>query len=352
MCTTFILGTGTAKLLAENYDYPSGHGLIATNLRGSIKENGREPGEAVLRWCVQYGSVTFNSFSLELPVSGMNEAGLVVALMWHDNGDYGDDQAFARLLPLQWIQYQLDNYQSIDEVIGGLNSVRPKNEGVPLHYLLLDAHGDCLLVEFVDGELVTYKNPEYPILSNSTYSLCLETAKLEPANKVETNTSSLGVFATLYRLFAANKEIPSQPSTCFDWLKAVSQPTWADLPFPWEDNRDGDGEENKATTVWSIVFDPKSKVIHYKTHMNQAVQKISLKDMNFNSEADYQVVDISGKTGDNMDNVFVPYSKDINLNIIHKSCQIIPLSMEEQRGLADVVDQLYKTRTMSLGNEN
>lgn len=108
MCSTIIFGANSHKYLAENYDHSLDHGLVGVNLRGTVKENGRKPGDRSIRWRVKYGSVTFNQFSLELPVSGMNEKGLAVALMWHAEGDFGTDERYSRLSALQWIQYQLD----------------------------------------------------------------------------------------------------------------------------------------------------------------------------------------------------------------------------------------------------
>jgi len=40
VCSTAIFGTGSNRVLAANYDYSLGHGLIATNLRETCKENG------------------------------------------------------------------------------------------------------------------------------------------------------------------------------------------------------------------------------------------------------------------------------------------------------------------------
>jgi len=54
----------------------------------------------------------------------MNERGLAVALMWHDEGDVGLDGTYSRLSELQWIQYQLDNFQNIAEVVQGLDTIR------------------------------------------------------------------------------------------------------------------------------------------------------------------------------------------------------------------------------------
>ncbi len=174
MCSTIILGADSKKLLAENYDFNLDHGYLGVNLKGTIKENGRELGEKVLRWQVSYGSVTFNQYSFELPISGMNEAGLAIALMFHDEGNAGTNDAYARLSALQWIQYQLDNSKDIDDVIHSLEKIRPKQDFMPLHYSLLDAQGNSLLLEFINEEEKCFKNPSVPTLTNSSYERSLD----------------------------------------------------------------------------------------------------------------------------------------------------------------------------------
>jgi len=170
MCSTIIFTHSGQTCFAENYDFSHDDGLIATNLRGTRKTNGADSCDKTISWTVKYGSVTFNQLSLELPVSGMNEAGLVIALMWHDEGDFGDSESFKRLHGLQWIQYQLDNFKTIAEVEQGLQTIRPERGPVSLHFTVLDAQGDSALIEFFGDEISVYRNVEFPILTNNSYA--------------------------------------------------------------------------------------------------------------------------------------------------------------------------------------
>lgn len=147
-----------------------------------------------VEWVVKYGNITFNQFSLEMPVSGMNEAGLAVALMWHEEGDCGIDERYLRLSSLQWIQYQLDNFKNIDEVVEGLQVIRPEQGPMPLHFMLLDSHGDCLIVEFIGGELVLQKNADYPIVTNTSCEKCIEALTRSEGDVYEILGNSVGWF--------------------------------------------------------------------------------------------------------------------------------------------------------------
>lgn len=338
MCSTIIVGSGTHKQLAENYDHRLDHGLIGVNLKGTMKENGRQPGEKALRWQVKYGSITFNQFSLELPASGMNEQGLCVALMWHYGGDFGQAEAYSRLSALQWIQYQLDNYQSIAEVMQGLETIRPKQEGIPLHYSLLDAAGNTLQLEFIDGEPKCYLNQDYPLLTNSSYAECLDAAQIE-ANEAKTYPNqSIARFIHLYRQVS-----DPHPHSGFDLLKSVSQtPDEAEI-FPW--NTVG-GEP--TVTAWSIIFNPAEKSILLKTHKNDSIRELRLAEFNFEKEADYLIMDINAGTEGNIRSFFKPYSRTENQAIVSLTAPAFQMPETAQEALVNMVDALYREREMSI----
>src|ERR1700755_3020224 len=79
-CTTFCLKNKGEVLFGKNYDWNIGDGLIFVNKRGVSKEGAADKNAA--RWVSKYGSVTFNQYGRENPSGGMNEAGLVIELMW------------------------------------------------------------------------------------------------------------------------------------------------------------------------------------------------------------------------------------------------------------------------------
>jgi choloylglycine hydrolase len=290
---------------------------------------------------VKYGSVTFNQLSLELPVSGMNETGLAVALLWHEEGDYGDDNDCSRLSPLQWIQYQLDNFESVAEVIDGLNTIRPEQGPIPLHFTVLDARGNSLLVEFINGELVLHENSDCPILTNNSYLTCLADASQKSASLEQLNNTSIGRFNHLYKQFLdlGNR---ASPNTGFDLLNSVSQTPGNGETFPWNSD-----ESSNTITAWSIVFDPTNKIIFLKTHQNRAVRNLYLKHFNFEADGDYLVMDIHAGTPGSATPFFTHYSKEKNHHILNLSAPYIDLPEEAVFGMVDTVDYLYRNRSMT-----
>jgi penicillin V acylase-like amidase (Ntn superfamily) len=92
MCTAVKLKRSEEIVLAFNYDYDFGHGLIMTNKRNISKAAFIDDTDIHdlysdtnkgARWISKYGSITFNQFAREFPNFGMNEAGLCIAALWH-----------------------------------------------------------------------------------------------------------------------------------------------------------------------------------------------------------------------------------------------------------------------------
>src|ERR1700746_1722576 len=76
-CTTFVLQGDGRIYFGRNLDWHWENGLVFVNQRNIGKMAVVTPGHAPAKWISKYGSVTFNQFGMELPMGGMNEAGLV-----------------------------------------------------------------------------------------------------------------------------------------------------------------------------------------------------------------------------------------------------------------------------------
>src|SRR5215210_5619681 len=139
-CSTFLLARDGKFVFGRNYDWVTGNGMVVVNARGMQKTSFVPDGEKSVSWISRCGSITFNQFGKEFPHGGINEKGLVVELMWLDETTYPNADDRGALSELQWIQYQLDNSATVDEVIASNKTVRiSKKNSVPLHYLVADA---------------------------------------------------------------------------------------------------------------------------------------------------------------------------------------------------------------------
>ena len=117
-CTTFQMSSFEKKIMGKSYDWHLTHGMVIVNKRNIAKTALTfNPLETPASWVSKYGTVTFNQYGREFPLGGINEKGLAVEIMWLDETQYPEKDSRKSLNELQWIQYQLDNYSKVIEVV-------------------------------------------------------------------------------------------------------------------------------------------------------------------------------------------------------------------------------------------
>lgn len=328
MCTTYINRKKDKIILAQNYDFYYDHGLIVTNKRG-IRKSNLELEPYLIEWISKYGSVTFNQFARELPTCGMNEKGLAIALMWHEGAvpEPKDNRPF--LNELQWIQYQLDNFSSVPEVLAEIEKLRISMEIFPLHYTIADSNGNSAIIEFVNQELKIYENPNIHILTNSNYESSLKYSKEKPHSS--SSDSSLDRFCRIYNSFDKEQleneferldlvKIRPKISSVFNWVLKGIPPTF---------------------TYWSIIYDCTNMAIHYSTKESSEIKSIKCSNFDYSNETDVLVLDINENLKGNVNSSFIKYTKEHNERIVRKSFKPIKdkVSVKEQEELINIPEQ-------------
>jgi choloylglycine hydrolase len=202
-----------------------------------------DPSEKPMKWVSKFGSITFNQIGRELPFGGINESGLVVEHMTLDKTVYpAKDNRYA-IGALQWIQFQLDNYSTIEEVMASDTLLRIVDANSKIHFLVCDRFGHTTAIEFLNGKMVCHTGKDLPIhaLANSTYEESLRCY----TNKGDTQSDrSLYNFCTAaHHTDEPNDAAEGSAVDCaFRALHAVSQ---------------GLG------TKWSIVYDITNMRIYF-----------------------------------------------------------------------------------------
>lgn len=311
-CTTFVLHQGNQIVFGRNLDWISGSGLIMTN-PGNVKKTALvDPTEKAIEWIAKYGSMTFNQIGRDLPYGGINETGLVVEHMTLEQTQYpAKDDRYA-ISANQWIQFQLDNYSTIEEVISSDNLLRIVDATSKYHFLICDRFGNVATIEFLAGKMVSHiqNSLPIPVLANSTYSSSLECYKTE--GNIDSNRS-LYNFSTAAHKVQENKESTSDSivNDAFQILKSVSQ---------------GVG------TKWSIVYDVTNMRIYFKIFETPTIvgeQKIFIKqpgqaemkfvdfkNFDFNCSKYVKVLNLNESISGAVDNQFTSYSSEINKEYI------------------------------------
>lgn len=289
-------------IFGRNYDWITDAGMVCTNLKGLSKTSLKTENGETISWVSQFGSITFNQYGKEFPTGGMNEKGLVVELMWLDETIYPRADNRPAIGVLQWIQYQLDNCATIDEVIATDKKLRISPTGTtPLHYLVADANGNAATIEFLNGKMVVHKGSSLslPVLTNSIYDESVRSYK----NSSTSGNNSLERFGKactmIQQLNTGNNKKPVI-DYAFDILGEVSQ---------------GD------FTKWSIVYDITNKTIQFKTNRFQQVKVLNFAAFDFNCNATAKVWDMNQAGNGNINRLFENFTAAMNRKIVETAAK-------------------------------
>src|SRR3990167_4903964 len=143
-CTTFFFASGSRGCVGKALDWHQAHGMVLVNKRHVFKTAlSFEESPRPAQWISKYGSVTFNQYGREFPYGGMNEAGLIVEIMMLPQTHYPVPDHRPTINELQWIQYQLDQFETVHEVISGAAQLRVSPVYAKVHYMLCDRFKEC-----------------------------------------------------------------------------------------------------------------------------------------------------------------------------------------------------------------
>jgi choloylglycine hydrolase len=302
-CTTFCLDDGEHLLFGRNYDWSIGVGLVMVNKTGLCKTALIQPFDAPVQWTSRYGSVTFNQYGRELPMGGMNEAGLVVECMWLQGTEYPERDERPALRELSWIQYQLDNFDSVDDIVASDSDLRITPDSAPIHFLACDRTGKAAVIEFLEGKMVAHRAEDLPFkaLANSTYE------------------KSLGYLRSL-----GEKDLPPGSKSSLDRFSMAARGT---TEFSKEEHGEAFDHAFKILedvsqgefTRWSVVYDVQNRSIRFRTCDAPGIKRIDLKSFDFSCETPCICLDIDSDLTGDVQAQFVDCTKAINEKLIQES---------------------------------
>ncbi len=328
-CTTFALDHNNQYLVGKNFDWMVDDGLIVINKRGISKKAiyVKEANARPATWISKYGSVTFNQHGREMPHGGMNEAGLVVQAMMLPDTLYPKPDSRPVISRLQWIQYQLDNFSTVKEIIASdavLRISRGRDSGP--HFLCMDKQGDVAGIEFIEGQLICHSNETMPFkaLANSTYetSAALFKTHEEMGNEfpMPAGNASKARFVRTVSMMKQYKSKTSKPLVdyAFDMLSNVAQ---------------GSG------TKWRMVFDIKRSRVYFKTFSNPKMRYFNLNSFDLSCASAVKILDVNAEIEGDVTDEFQDYSQQINGDLIRNTFKKTP-------DLRDVPEQTLKYLTV------
>lgn len=325
-CTTFSIAKNGHWFVGKNYDWHLERGLIIINKRGvskkAMEDKKNDPGPFA-RWTSKYGSLTFNQYGRDLPSGGINEAGLVVEQMMLTSTKHPPRDKRPAINETQWIQYQLDNFSRVDQVLSSDSYLRiHASSGLGIHYLVADKEGNCATIEFVDGKRIyhTRKTLPFKLLTNNTYAESMAYLKQHKGfggqQEIRFSSQSLGRFvrsAAMLKQYGAGTQ-SSALDYAFEILEEVSQSSSA-----WG-------------TKWRIVYDIQNRRVYFRTFSNKQIRYVDLRGFDFSCQTPIKVLDLEEPGSGDVTPDFKNYTQKLNLDLIR-------YSFKKTRFLAGVPDK-------------
>lgn len=133
-------------------------------------------GQKALRWTSKHGSVVMTGFDAGVS-DGMNEHGLSAHLLTLMAVKHEPRDERPELSDALWVQYVLDNFQTVREVVQAHQDRKFRLVAVTVpelghkatlgsHLAVEDPTGDSAIFEYVDGKLVIHHGPQYTVMTN------------------------------------------------------------------------------------------------------------------------------------------------------------------------------------------
>lgn len=294
---------------------PRGHAFTGTTPKGKG-----------LSYESKYGSVGIIAFDSPSLLDGLNEKGLAVGTFYFPTfASYAtitsENQSKA-LSPLEFPNWILTQFATIDEVKTALPSVviAPtvnKSWGStppPFHYIVFDKKGNCLVIEPLNGTLVTYDDKMGTFTNSPTFDWHLTNMRnfinLSPNNS-ETATLNGVSFAPLgegsgmvglpgdftppsrfvQAAIFSGTAIPSATAkeAVFQLFHILNQ---FDIPVGVA-RSDQDGIIHTDKTLFTCVRDPQSLQYYFRSYNDQNLKVVDLNQFDLNAKG-IKSLDVTG----------------------------------------------------------
>ncbi len=270
-CSSIVLKQGNQLFLGKNFDWTYREGIVIKNLRGTSKTAYFTHTGEQAKWTSIHGSITFNQNGKEMPYGGMNEKGLVVEMLWLELTKYNINEEKKYVNELEWIQYQLDNFETVQQVLDHLTDLKIYPIKGKIHYILTDRTGLSVIVEYLNGKPIAYKkeaNTCQAITNNTVFHSEPYKTKIDGVRKNNT--------VAAFRYYQLEQEILNIPKEeilneayLFDILKKVTIP------------------KGDFKTMWSIVYNINQKSISFFSDTHKEIKHIDLSALDFGQELTY-----------------------------------------------------------------
>jgi len=306
-CSVFVLHSDVGPVYGQNLDWVEffpGHVLV--NVRGVEKTvldwEGHWPAPSErpkTSWVSRYGSVTFTCYGRDFIEGGMNEVGLMVDET-NLTAAYPPDDGRPGVSCAQWMQYQLDNFATVDEVMAHLDDLRPDGEG--WHYLIADADGNCAVIEYVGGRPLIHTGADLRVaaISNTSYEQGLSHIPMDKAFggdiDIASGNDAYGKFLRMTIMIEAYD--PTKHRVARDYAFDILESAGCD------------------ETIRSVVYDAPARCVAWRTPSNASIRWLAFASLDFSPSAPTRFVDVETPNSGEVSEELTEYSIEENRKLV------------------------------------
>ncbi len=282
--------------------------------RGYNRTGTTPDGKNGLKWKSKYASVGANGVGMPFIFDGFNEKGLAIGLFYFPGTakymDYQATDADKTIAPWEIGSWILENFATVEEVKkNAAKIVVPEvvfeawGFTPPVHYVVHDASGKSIVLEYVGGKLNIYDNP-LGVITNSpsfdwhmtnlrnyvNFSLSnvppvqLGPIKLTPLGQGSGMLGLPGDFtppSRFVRAVAFSQSVLPSKTGHDAILEAFHILNNFDIPkgAARDHEKDEHGNILADYTLWTSASDLKAKQFYFRTYANSRIRMVDLKKM-------------------------------------------------------------------------
>ncbi len=319
-CTDFSL---TAKdgtiLITRSMEFGMDlHSNLRSSTRGRVFNTTTPTNKTGLSWKAKYGYLYLDQLNVDFASDGMNEAGLTFEALYLPNfAQYqtipaGHD---AQALPYaNFGDWALSNFKTVDEVRQQLPNIfvfaqkipQVGDQIFPLHFVLHDALGKSIVVEYVAGKLNIYDNKIGVTTNSPIYSWHLSNldnyVNLAPVNppaimangmQFAGNGQGFGMLGlpgdisppSRFVKIAVLKRVAVQAEDALGVLNLAEHIiNNVDIPLGLA-REPSSGQYMSETTEWTVFKDTTHKMFYYRTYGDVSLHAVNMTKVDFSENA-------------------------------------------------------------------
>lgn len=287
--------------------------------RGFARAGTTPDGENGLKWTSKYASVGANAVGMPFLIDGLNEQGLAVGLFYFPTTagymKYNAADMGKTIAPWEVGSWILENFATVEEVRKNLDKIVVPEVVLkawgfvpPIHYIVVDASGKSIVIEYVNGQLNVHDNPLGAMSNSPRFDWHMTNLRnyvnfsLYNAPPVQVGSVKLtgfgqgtgmlgmpGDFTPPSRFVRAvafsTAALPSKTGDAAV-LQAFHILNLFDIPkgATREEQKDEHGNIIAEYTIWTSAADLKAKRFFFRTYENSQIRSVELMKMNLNAK--------------------------------------------------------------------